>query len=201
MQEKILENHKICLERKEFYKNFGYDIEKEREYIFEKSQPIQGSILEVGTGKGHFALELAKQGHSFTTIDISEQEQEFARLNIEQLGLTKQVNFKIENAHHLSFRDKSFNVIFSINTMHHIDDAFKVVDELIRVLKPKGKIVLSDFNKEGFKLIKKVHKSEGRDHHQGKTTLSDIKDYMRQRNLSTEEYKSDFQDILIVYKN
>ena len=44
MEEKLLENHKRYLERIEFYKSFGYDIEKERRFIFEKAGPISGNI-------------------------------------------------------------------------------------------------------------------------------------------------------------
>ena len=49
-----------------------------RKFIFDKSQPIFGDILEVGTGKGHFALILAQEGCYFTSVDISEEEQKFA---------------------------------------------------------------------------------------------------------------------------
>jgi 2-polyprenyl-3-methyl-5-hydroxy-6-metoxy-1,4-benzoquinol methylase len=74
VDKEVLENHQRYLERKSFYKELGYDIDKERKFIFDKSQPIFGDILEVGTGKGHFALALAKEGYRFTTFDISEED-------------------------------------------------------------------------------------------------------------------------------
>ena len=200
MQNKINEHHKKYLERIAFYKSFGYDIEKERRFIFEKAEPISGNILEIGTGKGHFALELAREGHMFTSIDVSEEEQEFARLNIEQAGFSKQVHFKIEDAEHLNFKDASIDIIFSINTMHHLTNPFKVMDELIRIISSKGKIILSDFNKEGFKIMNKVHESEGRKHEANTITLGDIKDYLKNKDFITEEYSSQFQDVLVAFK-
>lgn len=200
MHDKINENHKKYLERMEFFKSFGYDIEKERRFIFEKAKPISGTILEIGTGKGHFALELAKEGYKFTSIDVSQEEQAFARLNIEHAGFSRQINFKIENAERLSLKDASIDVIFSINTIHHLAKPFKVLDELIRVVSSSGKIVLSDFNKEGLKIMAKIYEGEGRKHNAGSVTLNDVKDYLKDKNFGVEEYSSQFQDILIAYK-
>jgi len=194
------ENHRRYLERTAFYKSFGYDVKEERKFIFEKSKPISGKILEVGTGKGHFTLELAKSGYSFTSIDVSQEEQDFAKLNIEHAGLKKRVDFKIENAEHLSFENACFDVVFSINTIHHLKNPFKVMDGLIRILCAQGKIILSDFSKEGFRIINQIHESEGRKHESSHTKLRDIKDYFNSKRLLIKEYESICQKILIGYR-
>jgi ubiquinone/menaquinone biosynthesis C-methylase UbiE len=174
LEEAVIENHKRYLERKSLYKNFGYDIDKERAFTIEKAQPIYGKILEAGTGKGHFALALAKEGYKFTAFDISEEEQGFAKLNLKYFGLVHLVDFCIENGEHLRFKNKNFDVIFSVNTIHHLLNPYKVIDELIRVLSFKGKLVLSDFTKEGLEIMDKIHASEGRVHEVSKATLFDI---------------------------
>ena len=166
----------------------------------DKVCPIYGDILEVGTGKGYFAVELAKRGYSFTSVDISSEEQEFARLNVEYFGLAKQVNFKIDNAENLSFKDKSFDVVFTINAIHHFAKPFKAMDEFIRVVKPKGKIVLSDFSEEGFKMIDKIHASEGRKHEAGKVTLAEIGDYLENKGFSIQKHKSKLEDIVVAIR-
>jgi len=194
-----VENHKRYLERISLYKSFGYDIEQEREFIIEKSEPLYGDILEVGTGKGHLAIALAKEGYRFTSIDVSDQEQEIAKLNIKYLGLEKQVNFKIENAKKLSFKDKAFDIIFAVNVVHHLTAPFEVIDELIRLVSFEGKIILSDFSREGLDLIDKVHKSEGRKHGLTQAKLDDIEGYLAGKDFKIEKYKSNFQEILIAY--
>ena len=98
MESEVLENHKRYLERKALYKSFGCDVDKERKFILDAARLISGSILEVGTGKGHFTLVLARAGFKFTTIDISEQEQKFARLNLKYFGLDGLVDFRIGDA-------------------------------------------------------------------------------------------------------
>ncbi|MBU2035518.1 MAG: class I SAM-dependent methyltransferase [Candidatus Omnitrophica bacterium] len=77
MDNDVLENHKSYLARKELFNSFGFDIDRERELILVQTGPLFGKILEAGTGKGHFAITLAKAGYKFTTFDISTQEQGF----------------------------------------------------------------------------------------------------------------------------
>jgi len=199
LDNELLENHKRYLERKALYSSLGYDVDKERAFILEKVQPLYGDILEAGTGKGHFALELARAGYSFTTFDISETEQAFAKLNLKYFGSDAQVDFRIENGESLSFKDKSFDIIFSVNVLHHLTNPYKVVDELLRVLSFEGKLVLSDFTQEGLVLMDKIHASEGNKHEVSKTTLSDVEQYLIKNSFKITRAQSKFQEVLIAY--
>jgi len=197
MEKAVIENHERYLERSSYHKSFGYDVEEERKFILGKSYPLQGNILEVGTGKGHFTVALAKEGYKVTSIDISDEEQKYARLNIEYFGLEKQVDFHIENAEHLSYKEGSFDVILSINVLHHLENPFKVIDELIRVILFRGKIILGDFSEEGFEVIAKIHASEGRKHEVSETNLSDMSKYLSEKGFSIEKHRSKYQEILV----
>ncbi|MBL7068318.1 MAG: class I SAM-dependent methyltransferase [Candidatus Omnitrophica bacterium] len=199
MEERLLENHKRYLERMNFYKDFGYDVEKERKFILEKSYPLFGDILEVGTGKGYFTVELAREGYDFVSVDVSSEEQEFARLNIKYFGFEKFVDFRIENAESLSFGNSSFDIVFSINTVHHLTNPVKVTEELIRITTPEGKIVLSDFTEDGLKIIDKIHASEGKVHEAGRISLSNVGDYLEERRFGVERHRDKFQEVLIAY--
>lgn len=46
----------------------------------------------------------------------------------------------------LSFSNETFNLVFMVNTLLVIPDANKVLQEAERVLKPKGKIIIFDYN-------------------------------------------------------
>ncbi|MFA4992519.1 MAG: class I SAM-dependent methyltransferase [Candidatus Omnitrophota bacterium] len=197
MEKEILENHRRYLERVNFYRSNGYDLEKERDFILDKSLPISGEILEIGTGKGHFALALARRSYSFISIDISKQEQEIAMLNLRYLGLEKQVVLKIEDATRLSFSDQSFNIIFSINVFHHLKNPQMALNEMIRLLKPSGKIVLSDFSAKGLEIINACHAFEGRTHDYFKHRLNEAKDYFITKGFNVKECQSEVQKVLI----
>ena len=200
MNNEILENHKRYLERKKRYKGFGYDINKERDFILEKAGSLYGKILEAGTGKGYFSLTLAKQGYSFVSFDISQEELHFAKLNLAYYGVDKNVCLKVEDAEHTSFADASFDVIFSVNTLHHLRNPYQVIDELSRLLSPKGKLILSDFTEEGFSIMDKIHTLEGKTHEVSKTTLWDIESYLTKKGFSIKKEKSACQQVLVARK-
>jgi len=200
LKREVLENHKQYLKRKKLYQSYGFDIDKEREFVLDKSEPLFGDILEVGTGKGHFAIILAGEGYKFTSVDVSEEEQDIARLNLQYFGLEDSVDLKIENAEHLSFEDKSFDIIFSINTVHHFENPLKVMDELVRILSFEGKIVLSDFTRDGFGILDKVHAAEGRIHEKAKFSLRDIEEYLGRKGFKIDRYESKFQEMCTAYK-
>lgn len=200
MEKEVLENHKRYLERVSFYRSNGYDLEKERDFILEKSLPISGKILEIGTGKGHFALALAKSGYNFTSIDISLQEQEIAMLNLRYFGLENQVIFKIEDASRMSFSDQSFNVIFSINVFHHLEKSLAVLEEINRLLRNGGMAVLSDFSDKGLEIINACHTAEGRTHDYFKHRLNEAKEYFIRKGFKIMEYQSQVQKVLIAQR-
>ncbi len=197
MEKEILDNHQRYLERVNFYRSSGYDLEKERDFILDKSMPISGEILEIGTGKGHFALALAKRGHSFISIDVSSQDQEIAMLNLRYYGLEKQAVFKIENAEHLSFSDQSFDMIFCVNVFHHLKNPQMVLKEMTRLLWPSGKIILSDFSPKGLEIINACHMREGKTHDYFKNYLEEAKDYLSKKGFEIAESQSGVQEIII----
>ena len=200
LEKEVLENHQRYSERKKLYQTYGFDIDGERKFVFGKAKPLYGDILEVGTGKGHFALTLAKEGYKFISVDVSKEEQDIARLNLRYYGLENSVDFRIENAENLNFENKSFDIIFSINTIHHLKNPFKIMDEFIRVISFEGKIIISDFTNEGFEMIDKIHAVDGRKHEKANITLNDIKEYFKSKKFKVNQYKSKFQETLTVYK-
>ena len=201
MDKEVFENHKIYLERKKLYQSFGYDVEKERDFILAQAKPLYGKILEAGTGKGNFALALAKAGYCFVTFDISADEQRFAKLNIAHFGFQKQVDFRIENGERTSFSEGSFDIVFSVNVLHHLRNPYQVLDELIRLISQNGKLILADFTEEGFKIMNKIHALEGNAHEVGKTKLIDAESYLRGKCFLVRSIQSMYQQVLIASKD
>jgi len=199
LEREAAENYKRYSGRINLFKKFSYDVEKERNFIIEEAQPLYGDILEVGTGKGYLTVALAKEGYTFTGIDILEEEQNLARQNVKYFGFEKQVDFKIENAEHLSFENESFDIIFSVNMMHHLMNPLKVIDELIRIVSFEGKIILSDFSKEGLEVANKVHQHEGRVHQCGDVDLDNIMRYLQGKGFNIDRHNGRYQEIGIAY--
>ena len=74
------------------------------------------------------------------------------------------------------------------------------MDELIRIVSFEGKIVLSDFTKDGFEILDKIHVAEGRIHETAKFNLHDIEEYLGHKGFKIDRYESRFWEMLTAYK-
>jgi ubiquinone/menaquinone biosynthesis C-methylase UbiE len=182
--------------RREQYQAYGYDTARERDWVIERALPLGARILETGTGKGHFTLALARRGFRVTTIDVSEEEQAFARLQAERSGLSELVEFRVGDAANLGFPDASFDAVFSVNLLHHLSDARRVLDEMARVLAPGGKLIVSDFSDEGFRMMDEVHRSEGGKHEVSPFGVEAAERYLRGKGFAVEASRTRFQVML-----
>ena len=134
-------------------------------------------------------------------MDLSKEEQNIALLNLRYFGLDKLVSLITGDARHLSFRDRSFDTIFCINVFHHLKNASAVLDEIIRLLKNKGKVVLSDFNAKGLEVINECHNYEGRKHDSFKHGLEEAKDYFIKKQFEVKDFESEVHRVIIAENN
>ncbi len=197
MEKELTENHKRYMERVALYRKFGYDIEQERSFIIEKALPFSGNILEAGTGKGYFTLALARAGLNFFSFDISAAEQRYALMNLRYYGLHQQVTFCVADVESIPCDEDFFNVIFAVNMIHHLSSVSAACNELIRILAPSGKIVVSDFSTAGFAVIDKIHEHEGRKHELNSGTMTEARKIFAERGFDIKEYKSLMQEVIV----
>lgn len=200
MENELIENHKRYLERIALYRQFGYDIDEERNYVIEKACPFSGNILEAGTGKGYFSLALARLGFHFTTFDISATEQWYAGLNLAYHGLVGYVRFDVADLERLPYPDASYDAIFAVNIIHHLASVDLAVNELIRVLSPSGKIVLSDFNEKGLAVVDQIHALDGRKHKPGMATLREARAVLSRHGFQVEKHAGIHQDVIVSFR-
>ncbi|MCC5898811.1 MAG: methyltransferase domain-containing protein [Phormidium sp. BM_Day4_Bin.17] len=106
--------------------------------------PPGTTVLDVGCGIGGSSRILAKDyGFSVTGITISPQQVQRAQeLTPEGVDAT----FAVDDAMNLSFPDGSFDVVWSIEAGPHMPDKAVFARELMRVVKPGGRLVMADWN-------------------------------------------------------
>ena len=101
-------------------------------------------VLDAATGTGRYALFLAHQGKHVTAVDASpamlSQAEEKARQ--EKLAIT----FRQEYLSELSFDDASFDLVICALALSHNKDLVKPCQELIRVLRSNGNLIISDLH-------------------------------------------------------
>ncbi|BAZ41730.1 putative delta(24)-sterol C-methyltransferase [Calothrix sp. NIES-4101] len=106
--------------------------------------PPGTTVLDVGCGIGGSSRILADNyGFAVTGITISPQQVQRAQ-ELTPNGLN--LKFQVDDAMALSFADASFDVVWSIEAGPHMPDKAVFAQELMRVLKPGGVLVVADWN-------------------------------------------------------
>ena len=193
-------NHKHFAERVSIYRKKGLDSVISRDSIIAKATPIEGSILEIGTGTGYTSLSLAKAGYRFISIDIDEEVLKTAVLNLAYKRLLSQATFYIMDGTHMRFRNSSFKNLIMINMLHHIDNIKGLLSEADRVLSADGKMILADFNKSGMNIVDGIHKQEGRVHVDSGFGRDYVYKYLHGLGYEIESYRVKCHWVLIAKK-
>ena len=99
-------------------------------------------VLEVGCGIGKLSAYLVKKYKwEVTGIDLDPEQVERARKD--NKGIENLI-FLEADATRLPFEDSEFDIVLSFDVLHHIPDWNKALEEISRVLKPKGFYILND---------------------------------------------------------
>jgi SAM-dependent methyltransferase len=101
--------------------------------------PETGRVLDIGSGTGSLASEVAKRkpGTRVTGIDLSP---EYVAYATARNSLPGRVAFQRGDAQHLDFPNATFVASVSSLVFNFIPDAAKALAEVRRVTKPKGRI-------------------------------------------------------------
>jgi len=111
-----------------------------------RNRALDKSCFEVGCGTGKISEALRGCVGTLTVSDISET---LARSVGERLG----VSWSQQNACALNIPDHSFDVVISSECIEHVPDPRKALQEMVRVLKPGGFLVVTSPNKLWYPVI------------------------------------------------
>ena len=110
--------------------------------------------LDVACGTGDLSIELLRRGFSVTGIDLSEEMLEIAKQKTASANFQLSIiNFQLANAEALPFPDDSFDAVtcaFGIRNFVHLE---KGLEEMTRVLKPGGRMVILELSTPDSRLI------------------------------------------------
>ena len=112
--------------------------------IFHELGEVKGQkVLDAGCGDGVFAIELAKKGAIVCGVDVSEAALDRAQRRVRELKLDQRVSLFNASATQLPFTAGHFDKCICYSVLEHISDNVGALEEMNRVLKVGGLLVLT----------------------------------------------------------
>ncbi len=143
--------------------SFGIDIKWRNKVVEIVGKTNPDSILDIATGTGDLAINLAKtRASKIIGFDISEGMLDVGRKKIEKLQLNKTIEMVLGDSEKMPFEDNSFDAITVAFGVRNFENLEKGLTEIYRVLKTGGVFVILETSiptktpfKQGYKFYAK----------------------------------------------
>ncbi len=118
--------------------------------------PVKGRVLDAGGGTGRVAQHFKGRADHVIVMDLS---QEMLLQAMAKGGL----DTACARSEKLPFPDEEFECIIMVDALHHVYDQRQTLQELLRVLKPGGRLVIEepDIRTWGVKILAILEKMLG----------------------------------------
>lgn len=170
--------------------------EVETRCVFDLFKAKKGmKVLDVGCGTGNFSIKLAKMGCEVVGIDVSEEMLKVAEAKAREEGLN--IKFYKMDAHQMEFEDNTFDGVLSVTAFEFLKEPEKAIEEIFRVLKPNGQLLIGTINKNskwGEMYLSKEFQENTVFKYADLKTIEDMKSYKK-------EYLVDIKECLFVPPN
>jgi ubiquinone/menaquinone biosynthesis C-methylase UbiE len=133
----------------------GFFSEAVRERAFDAAGAVAGKIAaDIGAGSGFITEGLLKRGLRVIAIDrsgamLGEMKKKF--------GPGSAVEYRVGEAESLSLDDGSVEYVFANMCLHHVESPPAAIREMTRILKPCGRLVITDLDRHDFDFLRTEH--------------------------------------------
>lgn len=100
----------------------------------------RGKVLDIAAGEGNISYNLKKRGFDVVAVDINSKIFKPSYIEFHELDANKE----------LPFKSSTFDYVISVETIEHLKNPWYFLDEIHRVLKNNGKLILTTPNTETF---------------------------------------------------
>jgi ubiquinone/menaquinone biosynthesis C-methylase UbiE len=126
--------------------------EKVRKVAVAKAGIQAGKLAaDIGAGTGFMTEELIHNGLKVVAVDQSEAMLEEMKKKFGRLGT---VEYRVGKFNNLPIQNETVDYVFANMYLHHVDLPQVAIDEMVRVLKPGGKVVITDMDEHMFEFLR-----------------------------------------------
>ncbi len=180
------------------FKQYGYDLPDSRRFIWKLSRIRHGTVLEIGTGKGHLTALLARKGLRIISVDLDGAVLKTAKAHLSALKVSKHVSLRKMDAEKLRFKSGSFDNVISMDFFHHAKNPLRCLREMMRVTRKT--LAIADLNRNGMRIMDLVHKSEGKKHETPKIPFRDLKKHLLAHHFNVKSYRHPCHQIFVAQR-
>src|SRR6185436_8107010 len=106
-------------------------------------------VLDIGCGNGYVLFQYARHGAEVTGVDLTRTAVELSRKRFALAGMPGE--FLEVDGNSLPFPDACFDIVCSMGVLHHVADPRPMVEQMFRVLKPGGRLIVMLYHRYSWK--------------------------------------------------
>jgi ubiquinone/menaquinone biosynthesis C-methylase UbiE len=124
----------------------AYRLFIEEIYTWQANRTVPFDLLDIGcaTGAFHRMLSACRLPARVWGVDYVPAMCRAASQKAQQAGVANRVRYVAGDSEHLPFADGSFDVVTCSNSFHHYPHQKRVVQDMRRVLRPGGRLIIID---------------------------------------------------------
>ena len=109
---------------------------------------------DIGAGTGFISEGLIQAGLQIIAVDqseaiLKEMKRKFADIET--------IDYRVGQAQNLPILDATVDYAFANMYLHHVESPPKAIEEMVRILKPGGKLVITDLDEHEFDFLREEH--------------------------------------------
>lgn len=129
------------------------------ESVREKAFSVAGiqagkSAADIGAGTGFMTEGLIREGLHVIAVDQSNEMLDEMRKRFSEVD---GIEYLLGESEKLPIPDGSVDYAFANMYLHHVESPLNAIKEMVRILKPGGKLVITDMDTHTFEFLKREH--------------------------------------------
>ncbi|UCH14107.1 MAG: methyltransferase domain-containing protein [Bacteroidales bacterium] len=132
--------------------------EQVRDKIYSIANPARGDVVaDIGAGTGYLTEGLINKGIPVIAVDQSEEMLDVMKRKFSGCDL---IDYRVGESSALPIDNESVNYAFANMYLHHVKIPVKAIKEIYRILKPGGRLIITDLDEHNFEFLRNEHNDQ-----------------------------------------